>query len=605
MSISIGVNQHMDTEESKTTGVGDDDDDDLLDTIDEMKVSPTPNKTSEVSPSPMKQKQKQKDNIMDTNWGNDVFEIINDEDEDDDDDDDDDEEEEEVSITKGDLNLINQTKDNTNSNEKEKLAAINKLMSKEEEELRVKRFEKSAHHSHNIAVKTATASSNTTKSLDSSKSSTQSNISSDTIASLPVVVPPSKLPAIITNTEDTKVIGKKNSMRVAIVDETENPNSATHRNSDISKCSTPALYLQNGKKKYAHSFNCEIGDNEDADVMSMDDFSALMDTLTLQPKRGKFEEDVDTDSSQDSDDNDDSHTISSRLIDADYHNIYNNILITSDSEIGIRENQEDRFVIVKDVSTLFSSNKQIESKVTDQLRHISFAAIFDGHSGDSSSEFLSQNIVSTIFKDPFFFQNVDNTLQSSFKILDEVLLEKLSDDEDTSGSTAICAIYNGISKLLTVAVVGDSMCVLSCHKKARILTKMHRLDNTSERNRIEKANGIIINSRVNGILAVTRAFGDSQFKSTSNGTPSKTVISEPEIFVEPITTTEFAIFASDGLWDVMSAQAAVNFIWKQKSKKIELNLIPSLLVKHAIIKGSIDNVTAVIIWFNISTNSTR
>ena len=132
---------------------------------------------------------------------------------------------------------------------------------------------------------------------------------------------------------------------------------------------------------------------------------------------------------------------------------------------------------------------------------------------------------------------------------------------------------------------------------------MHRLDNTSERSRIENANGIIINHRVNGILAVTRAFGDSQFKSTSTGNPSKTVISEPEIFVEKITTTEFAIFASDGLWDVMSAQAAVNFVWKQKAKKIELNLIPSLLVKHAIIKGSIDNVTAVIIWFNITTST--
>ena len=157
------------------------------------------------------------------------------------------------------------------------------------------------------------------------------------------------------------------------------------------------------------------------------------------------------------------------------------------------------------------------------------------------------------------------------------------------------------------------MCVLSCKKKARILTKMHRIDNANERSRIEAAGGIIINHRVNGVLAVTRAFGDSQFKSTLSGGRSKTVIAVPEIFTESIPnssmdvsgSTEFAIFASDGLWDVITAQTAVSFVWKQVlSIKVDLHLIPALLVRHAINKGSIDNVTAIIIWFNIPQQGT-
>lgn len=51
--------------------------------------------------------------------------------------------------------------------------------------------------------------------------------------------------------------------------------------------------------------------------------------------------------------------------------------------------------------------------------------------------------------------------------------------------------------------------------------------------------------RVGGVLAVSRAFGDRPLK--------KYVVPTPDIRTEVITTEdEFVIFASDGLWDVMS-----------------------------------------------------
>ena len=63
---------------------------------------------------------------------------------------------------------------------------------------------------------------------------------------------------------------------------------------------------------------------------------------------------------------------------------------------------------------------------------------------------------------------------------------------------------------LSIANVGDSMCVLSRGGRAVKAHKIHRLGNNDvlERERIEAAGGQIINNRVDGILAISRAFGD-------------------------------------------------------------------------------------------------
>lgn len=76
--------------------------------------------------------------------------------------------------------------------------------------------------------------------------------------------------------------------------------------------------------------------------------------------------------------------------------------------------------------------------------------------------------------------------------------------------------------------------------------KMHRLDDIEECARIKKAGGTIVNRRVNGLLAISRALGDTQFKSVDG--PSL-VVATPDVQTEVITPmTEFAIIATDGLW---------------------------------------------------------
>lgn len=112
--------------------------------------------------------------------------------------------------------------------------------------------------------------------------------------------------------------------------------------------------------------------------------------------------------------------------------------------------------------------------------------------------------------------------------------------------------------------------------------------------------------RVNGLLAVSRAFGDTQFKpekDEDNPTrcPDGLVISTPEVCAEHITPmTEFAIIATDGLWDVMTPQMAVTFVRNLLHKHRDLEAAAKGLSQEALTRGSVDNVTVLIMSFHFS-----
>ena len=69
------------------------------------------------------------------------------------------------------------------------------------------------------------------------------------------------------------------------------------------------------------------------------------------------------------------------------------------------------------------------------------------------------------------------------------------EDDDISGSTAVVVVYDGRRSVLTVANVGDSMCVLSRGGRAVNMHSMHRLDNAAERARVIAAGGTVIKNR--------------------------------------------------------------------------------------------------------------
>lgn len=65
------------------------------------------------------------------------------------------------------------------------------------------------------------------------------------------------------------------------------------------------------------------------------------------------------------------------------------------------------------------------------------------------------------------------------------------------------------------ANAGDSRAVLSRKNKSKDLSVDHKPNLPNEKRRIERANGFIEENRVNGMLALSRALGDFEYKSNS------------------------------------------------------------------------------------------
>ncbi|KAH9903541.1 PP2C-domain-containing protein [Xylariomycetidae sp. FL2044] len=140
-------------------------------------------------------------------------------------------------------------------------------------------------------------------------------------------------------------------------------------------------------------------------------------------------------------------------------------------------------------------------------------------------------------------------------------------------------------RVLYTANVGDARIILCRSGKALRLSYDHKGSDENEGKRIANAGGLILNNRVNGVLAVTRALGDSYMKDLVTGHPytTETVI-QPEV-------DEFMIIACDGLWDVCSDQEAVDHV-----RDIQDPVAASkLLVDHALSRFSTDNLSCMIV----------
>lgn len=155
-----------------------------------------------------------------------------------------------------------------------------------------------------------------------------------------------------------------------------------------------------------------------------------------------------------------------------------------------------------------------------------------------------------------------------------------------AGSCALLSIYDVQSSVLRTAVTGDSRAVLGSWSSeagkfsAEALSKDQTGFNKDEVDRLDAAHPgekeDILNAKSGRLLglAVTRAFGDHRWKWTNEfvksvqsgffgypGRPNSKsppyLTASPEVTTRTVTTDDFAILASDGLWDVMSNDDAV------------------------------------------------
>merc|ERR1719326_1935517 len=180
-----------------------------------------------------------------------------------------------------------------------------------------------------------------------------------------------------------------------------------------------------------------------------------------------------------------------------------------------------------------------------------------------------------------------------------------------SGCTAcVCLLQEERhARVIYTAHLGDSRAVMSRGGSATRLTSMtdHKATDPLEGKRVIEAGGQIINDRVNGMLAMTRALGDFMLKMPQ--LPNDVVSNVPDITSTDVTQQDtFVIIACDGLWDVVSDQQAIDLV-NQSLRELEpfkrqlqhegrsiVEILARMLVEEALARGSDDNVSCVVIF---------
>ncbi|KAK1301946.1 putative protein phosphatase 2C 5 [Acorus calamus] len=262
------------------------------------------------------------------------------------------------------------------------------------------------------------------------------------------------------------------------------------------------------------------------------------------------------------------------------------------------------------------------------LAGFSFAAVFDGHSGFSTVEFIRDALYDEcervleggLVLTSKNFKAIKDAIQEAFVIVDAKLITWLEQKgkEDNSGSTAT-AIFVG-DGVLIISHIGDCSVVISRSGRAEVLTGPHRpygnnMVSLGEIKRIREAGGWIVDGRICGEISVSRAFGDVRFKTKKNemleqgveqGRWTKKFISRikfkgdllsasPDIYLVDLgSDIEFILLASDGLWDYIKSSEAVNFVRNELRKHGDVQLACEALTREALDRCSQDNVSVVI-----------
>ncbi|KAL4348718.1 hypothetical protein GQ457_17G005510 [Hibiscus cannabinus] len=238
------------------------------------------------------------------------------------------------------------------------------------------------------------------------------------------------------------------------------------------------------------------------------------------------------------------------------------------------------------------SNHDMEDYVVSEFRkkddsELGLFGIFDGHLGHDVAKYLQGHLFDNILKQHDFWTQTEDAIRRAYHSTDAEILDKAK-HLGRGGSTAVTAILINSQKLV-VGNVGDSRAVICKNGVAKQLSVDH--EPSKEKGMIERRGGFVSNlpgdvPRVDGQLAVARAFGDKSLKLHLS--------SDPDVTAEVIDdNTDFIILASDGIWKVMSNQEAVDAIKNIKDARAAAKH----LIEAAVSKKSKDDISCIVVRF--------
>lgn len=309
---------------------------------------------------------------------------------------------------------------------------------------------------------------------------------------------------------------------------------------------------------------------------------------------------------------------------------------------GARPYMEDRYSVVE---RLLDTEEDAETSPC-------LLAVYDGHNGAYASEYARRRFKDLLGENEDLteisrraqyaeladddVEKVRELLVDAFATVDEEILQRTVILNKRDGSTVLLGLLVG-GKLF-VANLGDSRGVLAhaddnseasdddeddeVVASAVRLSVDHKPDLKEETERVEEAGGKVIFSgcwrvahdQIPLRLAISRSLGDHPLKTNLPASCSAPLVSVvPDVRVVNVEAAgEYLVFASDGLWDRLSDDDAAKIVrskvaefhWAEEPTSAEdvtkeaLQFAANALVEAALLKRSMDNITAMVISFS-------
>jgi serine/threonine protein phosphatase PrpC len=178
---------------------------------------------------------------------------------------------------------------------------------------------------------------------------------------------------------------------------------------------------------------------------------------------------------------------------------------------------------------------------------------------------------------------------------------------DRSGSTAVVVVL--APHHIMCANAGDSRAILRRHGCTLPLSFDHKPSHVVERKRIERAGGTVKRKRVDGDLAVSRAFGDFCMKENPHLVANRQkVIVHPDCVVYPrdVASDEYIILACDGVWDVATNEQCSQFVQNMLSEgEVDFGTICEEALDRCLEHRSRDNMTMMLVGFPANLKADR
>lgn len=246
-------------------------------------------------------------------------------------------------------------------------------------------------------------------------------------------------------------------------------------------------------------------------------------------------------------------------------------------------------------------------------RDATFVGVYDGHGGPDASRFICDHLFKNLMR--LAQENgtiTEDTLRSAFSATEEgflTLVRRSSGIKPTIAAVGSCCLVGVIWRgTLLVGNVGDSRAVIGSLGKsnkivAEQLTRDHNASIEEVRQELRSLHPddshIVVMKhgvwRIKGIIQVSRSIGDAYLKKPEFSLdPSfprfhlaeplrRPVLSaEPSLSARVLQPNEkFLIFASDGLWEHLSNQQAVEIVYNNPRAGIAKKLVKTALTEAA------------------------